>query len=118
MLGGVFVFGLAANGLSVVQSLVTTGFAAGVLTLAWLWQLTFRRAETAPPLTFRQRVWNATLFIAYLGMLALVWWYVADRTEHTQQRQPPAINPWLVQEDLPADDNLLEPPPRNAPAGP
>ena len=49
ILGGLVVFGLAANGLSLLQSAVSLGVATGVLVIAWLWQWTLRRAATAPP---------------------------------------------------------------------
>ncbi len=105
VLVGLVVFGLAVNGLSLLQSLVTLAFGAAVLLLAWLWQLTIRRAETAPPLTRRERVWNAWVFAAWLTVVAaLAWWYVADRAvRDQQQRQPPATNSRPVPED-PADD--------------
>jgi hypothetical protein len=111
MLGGLVVFGLAANGLSLLQSLVALGFGAGVLLIAWLWQLTLRRAETAPPLSRRQQAWNATVFVVWLAvMTALAWWYLADRAEHTQPLLP-AASPSGPPVDLPADPDPPEQPP-------
>src|SRR5262245_20584159 len=100
LLGGVFVLGLAANGLSLVQSVITLGFGVGVLVLAWLWQVTLRQARTVPSLTRRQQVLGAVVFVAGLAVGVLVW-YVADRAERIQQRQPPATNTLLLQEKQP-----------------
>jgi hypothetical protein len=76
MLGGLFVFGLAANGLSLVQSLVALGVGAALLLIAWLWQLVLRRANTASPPTRRERAWDAAVFVAWLAtMVAVVWWF-------------------------------------------
>ena len=69
MLGGLLVFGFAANGLSLLQSAVSLGFGAGVLVIAWLWRLTLRRAETAPPPTWRQTAWDAGMFVAWLAVM-------------------------------------------------
>jgi hypothetical protein len=81
LLGALVVVGLAAQGLTLWQSLVSIGFGAGVLLLAWLWQLTLRRARTAPPPSRGQRVWNAVVFLAWLLALAAVaWWYAGRKT--------------------------------------
>ncbi len=48
VLGGLIVCGLAANGLSAVQIVVSLGCGAGVLAVAWLWQVTVRQAEAEP----------------------------------------------------------------------
>ncbi len=41
MLAFLIVLGLAANGLTIVQSLVALAFGAAVLGMAWLWQDTY-----------------------------------------------------------------------------
>src|SRR6516162_5166197 len=72
-LGGLVVLGLAANGLSLLRSLVALGFGAGVLLLAWMWQVTLRRTEAAPQ-SGHQRVWGTIVFVVWLTvMVALVW---------------------------------------------
>ena len=79
MLSMLVVFGLAANGRSLLQTLVALGFGVGVLLLAWLWQRTLRRAKTAPPVTRRERTWNAVVFVAWLAVVAaLICSYFAD----------------------------------------
>jgi hypothetical protein len=76
VLGGLVVFGLVANGLSLLQSLVSLGFGAGVLLIAWLWQLVLRRSSAATAPTRWQRAWGAAVFAAWLAATgAVVWWY-------------------------------------------
>jgi hypothetical protein len=75
LLGGAIVFGLVANGLSVLQSLVAFSFGVGVLVLAAMWEWTLRRAAAAGPISRSQRLWNAAMFMAWLtAMAALAWW--------------------------------------------
>ncbi len=77
LLGGVIALGLAANGLSPLQSLIALGFGAGVLLLAAMWEWTLRRAATAAPLSAGQRAWNVVVFVVWaLAITALVWWYL------------------------------------------
>jgi hypothetical protein len=77
LLGAVIVLGLTANGLTLLQSLVSLGFGAGVLLIAWAWQWTLRQSEIAPPLTGRQRAWNAAVFVVWLAVVgALAWWFM------------------------------------------
>ena len=95
MLGGLVVFGLAANGLSLLQSAVSLGFGAGVLVIAWLWQRTLRRTATAPPPTWRRTAWDAGMFVAWLAVMgALAWWlYASDRSGNTRHEAAPVSFP-------------------------
>src|SRR5438067_628349 len=82
MLGGaVLVVGLVASGTPLPQALVALGVGASVLLIAWLWERTLRRAETASPLTLRQRTWNAAVFVVALAALAWVAWWCAANAE-------------------------------------
>jgi hypothetical protein len=77
MLGALVVIGLAANGRTLLQSVVAVGFVGGVLLMAWLWQVTLRGTETAPRLTRREKIWNAAVFVAWLAVMAalgLLWY--------------------------------------------
>jgi hypothetical protein len=78
ILGALVVLGLVANGRSLAESLVAIGFGAMLLWLAWLWQRISRHAETRPPLTGKQKVWNAAVFIALLAALGLLAWAWAN----------------------------------------
>jgi hypothetical protein len=76
MLAGLLVYGLAVSGRTLLESLLALGFGGALVQLAYLWRLTLRRAETAPPLTRGQRVWNAAVFVAFLSVVVgLVWWW-------------------------------------------
>ena len=79
VLGGLVVIGLAANHLSLVQSLVTLSLGAEVLLIAWRWQVTLREAETEPPLTRWGWVWQAVVFVAFLTVVGLLVWYFIQR---------------------------------------
>lgn len=76
LLAGMVVAGLVASGSTLQQSLVGIGVLAFLLLVAWLWQLTLRRAETARPLSVKQRAWNAVVFL--VAMAALVAWWIAN----------------------------------------
>ena len=106
LLGGLVVFGLAANGLSLMQSAVSLGFGAGVLILAWLWRLTLRRAEKAPPPTCRQTAWDAALFVVWLGVVGALgwWWYASNRSDHSRQEGASSASFPKVSQDPPEDD--------------
>ncbi len=95
VLGGLVVFGFAANGLSLVRSVVSLGFVAGVLLVAWLWRLSVRRAETAPRSTWRRTAWDAALLFGWVAaMAALAWWlYASDRSDRTGQDASPSEGP-------------------------
>jgi hypothetical protein len=94
ILAGLVVLGLAGQGLSLVQALVCLGFGAAVLGIASLWQDAFRRAETQPPPTHRQPMWQAVVFVVWLALMAAaVWWYVVDRAERTRQPAHPEDEP-------------------------
>ncbi|HLJ96200.1 MAG TPA: hypothetical protein VKU02_23700 [Gemmataceae bacterium] len=70
-----------------------------MLLLAWLGQLTLRRAETALPLTARQRVWGTVVFAIWLGAIGLVVWsYVAERATQRQQPEPSVESDVLMRE--------------------
>lgn len=120
MLGGLVVFGFAANELSLVQSVVSLGFGAGVLAIAWLWRLSLARAETAPPPTWREMAGDAVLLVAWLivvGGLAL-WCYASNRSDRTRHDAPPAAGLPNVSEDPGEDDGPAEPAPHNRGEGP
>ncbi len=119
-LGGLIVFGLAANGLSLVQSAVSLGFGAGVLVLAWLWRLTLRRAETAPPPTCRQTARDAAVFVAWLAVVGTLawWWYASSRSDRTRPEGAPSASFPNSSEDPPEDDAPPAPPPHPAGDGP
>ncbi len=113
MLGGLVVFGFAANGLSLLQSVVSLCCVAGVLLTAWLWRFSLRRADTAPPSTWRQTVWDAGMVIAWVAVVgAFAWWaYASDRSDRTRQEgSPSAIFPNASDDPL-DDDAPPEPPP-------
>ena len=112
ILVGLVVFGLAANGLSLLQSAVSLGVATGVLVIAWLWQWTLRRAATAPPPTWRRTAWDAGLFVAWLAvMAALAWWlYASDRSNNTRHEGESSVSFPNASEDQPEDDAQPEPP--------
>ena len=95
ILGGLVVFGLAANGLSLLQSAVSVGFGAGVLVIAWLWQRTLRRAATFPAPTWRRTAWDAGMVVALLAVMgALAWWlYASDRSGNTRREAAPVTFP-------------------------
>jgi asparagine N-glycosylation enzyme membrane subunit Stt3 len=83
-LAGVVALGLAAQGLSLAHWLAALAFGAGVLVWAGLWQWTWRRAESAPPLTRGKHIWNFAVFLGWLAALAaIVCWYFADRAGRT-----------------------------------
>jgi hypothetical protein len=42
--------------------------------LAWAWQWTLRRAETALPQSRREWAWQATVFVLWLALMALLVW--------------------------------------------
>ncbi len=112
MLGGLVVLGFAANGLSLMQSAVSLGVGAGVLLIAWLWQLSLRRVDRAPPATWRQTAWDAVMLVAWLAVVgALAWWaYARDRSDRTRQDgSPPASFP-NGSDDPPDADAQPEPP--------
>jgi hypothetical protein len=77
MLGGLILFGLAAQGLSPTKFLVSIGFGSEVLLLTWLWDITLRQKPRPP--TAWQRVWGWVVFVAWLAVLAGVVWYYAGR---------------------------------------
>lgn len=106
LLGGLVVFGLAANGLSLAQSAVSLGFVAGVLVLAWLWRLTLRGAEKAPPPTCRQTAWDAVLFVTWLAVVGALswWWYAPNRSDPSRQEGAPSASFPKVSQDPPDDD--------------
>jgi hypothetical protein len=74
LLASLFVLGLAATGRTVLQSLVTGGFGVGFFCLVWLMQWTIRRGEAAPPLTGRQKAWNAAVFVLWAAAMAAIGW--------------------------------------------
>ena len=105
-LGGLFVLGLAVNGLSLLQTVVSLGVGAGVLVIAWLWQRTLRRAETAPPATWRQKAWDAGMFVALLAMVGALawWWYASNRFDRARREGSPSVSFPNSADDLPDGD--------------
>jgi hypothetical protein len=74
MLGGLVLFGLAAQGLSLMKFLVSIGFGAAVLLLTWLWDITLRQ-EPRPQTAWR-RAWGMAVFLGWLTTVAaVIWWY-------------------------------------------
>jgi|SRR5581483_10305865 len=89
---GLGLVSLAASGQDLMGSIVTVGAGAAILFFAWLWQLTLRRAKTAPPRTRRERVRDWAVFVAWLAVMgALVWWHCQDSDE---RRQHPTADEW------------------------
>ena len=118
VLGGLVVFGFAANGLSLLQSVVCLGFVAGVLAIAWLWRLTLERADAAPPPTCRQVVVDAVLFLGWLAVVgALAWWcwQRSAQPDHVRSEGAPAAGFPNASDDPPVDDAQPGPPGRPAP---
>jgi len=74
ILGLLVVFGRLASGGSLLDALVALVFFAAILFLAWLGQVTIQQAESAPPLTAGQKIWNAAVFVAFLSILGLLIW--------------------------------------------
>src|SRR5262245_28698445 len=104
LLGGAVVLGLVMQGLTWLQFLASLGFAAGLLLVGVLWQWSLRRARATPPLTPRQRLWNAVVFLLLLAVLAgLVLWLVLNRPPHGRQTSPGPTGTW-PDEPMPAGD--------------
>ena len=105
MLGGLVVFGFAANGLSLLQSVVSLCCVAGVLLTAWLWRFSLRRADTPRlrPGGRRCGMREGVAWVAVVG--ALAWWaFASDRSDRTRQEgSPSAIFPNAS--DDPLDDD-------------
>jgi hypothetical protein len=85
LLAAVFLLGVGVSSQTAAEAAVKVGALAAVLVLAQLWELTLRRARTAAPPTWRRKVWNAVVFVAWLAVMSLlVWWYSADREAPTR----------------------------------
>lgn len=88
LLGGLLVSGLVANGQTLPEALAAINFLAAVLGIARLWQWTGRGRQSRQPLTRRQVVWQAAVFVAWLAAVAaLGWWYQQNR-EGAAGQQP------------------------------
>jgi hypothetical protein len=76
-LGGVLVLGLAAQGLTLLQSLLALCVGGGGLLLyTWLWEIALRREPPRRPPTAWQRVWGVAVFLGWLAAVAgVIWWY-------------------------------------------
>jgi hypothetical protein len=74
ILGALAALGLVANALSLVQAIASLGFGMAVLVVMALWQYTSARAAKGRPLTRREQLWNAAVFLAWLAALALLGW--------------------------------------------
>jgi hypothetical protein len=92
MLGGLVVLGMAANGLSLVQVLVSIGFGVGFLVLAGLWGYTLRRSPPARPLPAWRRFVNVVVVIACLALMVGLgfWWYTQREADGTPRPSWPA----------------------------
>jgi hypothetical protein len=118
MLAAVVTFGLAANGLTLLESLMAVGFGASVLSIAWLWQVTLRRAESTRSLTRRQKWWNLAVSVMWLAVMGvLIWWYASNRAERTRHQEPPAAIPSIIPEDASIDHDPHNEPSHEAGAG-
>jgi len=76
ILGGAIVFGVIANGRTLLDALVALAFGAFLLFTAWLSKWTLQQAQT-DTMTRWQWIWQAAVFMLSLGAAgALVWWCV------------------------------------------
>jgi hypothetical protein len=89
LLGGLVVFGLAANSRSVLHFLGSVGFAVTLLLIVVLGHRTLRRARHRDPWTAGQLAWQAAVLIGWVAVMgAVVWWY---RDSGDQQPRKPAL---------------------------
>jgi hypothetical protein len=79
MLAGVIVFGVIANGRTLLDAIFTLAFGAVLLVCAWLSQWTIRQAQAARQPTPWGWVWQGAFFILSVGATAAAfWWGFAD----------------------------------------
>jgi hypothetical protein len=94
VLGMLVVVGLLASGVTWPVTLAAVGIVVFLRVIVSLWEMTLRRAETAPPLTGRQRAWNAIVFVLAIGALVgVVMWCAQHQEEETRSPAPPATPP-------------------------
>jgi hypothetical protein len=77
LVGGLLIAVQVVHGWSMLEFLGAVVFGTGLAGIIWLWHITVRDADIARTLTRGERVWNAGVFVSFLGVMAWVGWRMA-----------------------------------------